>query len=292
MKYASPALLLLLLASPARGAPVPGETAAVLSASSGAFLEAFAAFRTEYGAEVPRYDLSKGKPALAAEVKTVVTFGSKAAALDYPSGVNVVYAMAPALVLPPGTRQGRTVKVSMLPEFGALLAQFKLVQPSLKKLAVFWMADSYKPLLPVFAAAGAHAGIEIIPLKADQISDIPRLLRSAMAAMDAFWVPPDPLLLTPNTLMIFKEFSWENKVPMYASTRGLAREGAIAAVGISFAEMGAAAAAAARGLNDGAAVPETVYPLKIELTLNTAAARQCEVTLSPEVLRRADHTFP
>lgn len=292
MKLTSPALLLLLLASPAKGAPVPGETVAVLASATGAYLEAFAAFQAGYGAEVPRYDLSKGKPALPEGVKTVVTFGSKAALLDYPADVNLVYAMAPALFLPAAARGAKTVKVSMLPEFGALLAQFKLVQPSLKKLAVFWMAGSYKAMLPVFASAGAASGVEIVPFKADQISDIPGLLRSARPATDAFWIPPDPLLLTPDTLMIFKEFSWENRVPMYASTRGLAREGAVASVGISFAEMGAAAASAARGLNDGAAVPDTVYPLKIELTLNTAAARQCGVTLSPEVLRRADHAFP
>ncbi len=289
MRFKAAACLALLLSPAALPA---GDVAAVLSSGSGAYLEAFTAFENDYGEAVPRYDAAELPPELPRGIKTVVTFGAKAAALRYPVRLNLVYALAPGFFLDHAARTGRTVKISMRPQPGQTLTKSLELQPALKRLRIFWSSPGYDSLAEEYRAAGAALGIEVTAVKVERPERLPSLLRSALGHMDAFWLPPDPLLLSPEALMIFREFAWGNQVPMYAVTRGITREGACASLGVSFAQAGAAAAAAAKGLRDGARLPPLVYPETAELTLNAAAARQCGLKFSTALLRQADHLVP
>lgn len=279
----------LLLAAPLRAAD---EVVAVLSAGSGAYLEAFSAFQAAYGSEVPHLDASREKIQVPAGTKVIVTFGTKAAAKTYPPGVGLIYAMAPGFFLDHDVRTGSTVKISMRAEPRQLLAKLAELQPSAKRLRIFWATPGYASFQADYGRAGEALGLEVSALKVDSADELPALLRDVIGKADAFWLPPDPLLISPETLMIFRQFSWDNALPMYASTKGMAREGACASVGISFAEIGAAAARTARALQAGEKQPSLVFPEKLELTLNASAAKRCGVKFSREVLNGASYLFP
>lgn len=279
----------LLAAAPARAAE---KTVAVLSSAGGAYMEAFSAFQAGYGSGVRYFDISKEKPALPPGTITVVAFGAKAAAQTYPPGVDLVYAMAPGFFLKPDARAGRTVKVSMRSSPEKLFSKLLEVQPGLKKLRIFWTSPGYASIAQEYSPAGAKLGLEISVARVESADSLPVQLRELIGKADAFWLPPDPLLISPDSLMILKQFSWENGIPMYATTKGLAREGACAAVGVSFAQAGAAAASAAKALRKGEDVPSLVYPDEVQLTLNASAARRCGITYSQELLREADLLYP
>lgn len=267
-------------------------TVAVVSSEGGAYLEAFSAFKTAYGSEVKYYDASKGAPGIPPGTKNVVAFGARAAGQKYPSWVNVVYCMAPGFVLEAQGREGRTVMISAVPGFGTILSKLKELQPSLTRLWVFWIQPEFGPYLEAGKAKGAELGIEVTAIKSENISKLPGLLRRGLTEMDAFWLPPDPRLISSESLMILRDFSWANSIPFYAPTMGLALKGATASVGISFAEMGAAAAKAVKTIQaDGATAP-VIFPDKVELTINRSAAEKCRLKISPEVLLRADHLLP
>lgn len=291
MKRALALAALTLLCATAQAAP-QGGVVAVLSRDSGFYLEAFSAFQAGYGAEVRRFDASKGAPALPPGAVTVVAFGARAASQDYPAHVNLIYCMSPGHFVPAAGRTGRTVKISMRPSHARLLDKLKEIQPSLERLTVFWTGAGYNDQLQALRAAGPGHGMEVTLESVRSAADLPALLRKSLHSMDAFWLPPDPLLIAPDTLMIFKEFSQGNAIPMYASTRGLAQEGATASVGVSFKAGGAAAALAARGLERGEDIPELVFPDAVELTLNASAARRCAVVFPAEIMREAAYLYP
>jgi ABC-type uncharacterized transport system substrate-binding protein len=157
---------------------------------------------------------------------------------------------------------------------------------------VFWTVQTFGAFAETMRQAGEASGVKVTSVKVVDPEKLPALLRGARSEMDAFWLPPDPLLITPDTLLIFREFSWSNGIPMYATTKGIAKEGACASVGISFAESGAAAARAAKALQAGETPPAVVFPEKIELTLNASAARKCGLQLPPELVREAAYLFP
>lgn len=284
-----PLSLLLLFAAPARAAA--GGAMAVLSSDTGAYMEAFTAFQASYGAEVPFVNIADHRPEVPPGTSVIVAFGGKAANYAYPAGIPVVYCMAPGLFMPssPGTR---TVKVMLVPEFGVMFSELKAIQPAIKRLRVFWSTPSFARYQEAVTAEGLRNGVEVTTVRVTDVEDMPSLLRKSYPMMDAFWVPPDPMLVTPENLMIMKEFSWGNGIPFYGSTKGMTREGAAASIGASFRDMGETAALAAARLAAGEPVPDTLSPEKFELTLNASAARRCGLKFPPEVLRRASYLFP
>ena len=72
----------------------------------------------------------------------------------------------------------------------------------------------------------------------------------------------------------------------------MTREGAAASVGVSFGEMGKAAAAATRLLEEGKPVPAMIFPEKVEVTLNSSAARKCGLVFPRGIIEEAGHLFP
>lgn len=281
-------LSLLLLTAPAQAA----EPLAVLSAGTGAYMESFSAFQAAYGSEVPYFDMAAGRPAIPAGTPLIVAFGGKAANYGYPAGIPVVYCMAPGLFVKPGAQQGRTVKISLIPEFGQIMAQIKEIQPGLKRLRGFWMSPAFGQFAEPFKAAGAALGIEVSVARIPDSEDLPALLRQVSGAAEAIWLPPDPLLVTPENLMILRDFSWANAIPFYGSTKGMTREGAAASFGVSFSDMGETAADASRRLLAGENLPELIFPGRMELTLNASAAKKCGLKFAPEVLKKANYLFP
>ena len=287
MNFNAPLLALLLALPAAAGA----ETAAVLTSGGGAYLEAFSAFQAAYGAQVANYDLSRGRPDLQAPVRTIAAFGGKAAAYGYPPGTRLVYCMAPGIFIKPGNL-GASVKISLIPGFDSILSKLKTIQPGLKNLKIFWMAPDFGRFAEPVKKAGAELGLQISSVRVEKAGDLPALLRREMPGMDAFWLPPDPLLITPETLLILREFSWSNGIPFYGSTKGMTREGAAASVGLSFRAMGEAAGAAALKLEAGEKLPDIIFPDKQELTLNATAAKRCRLEFPRDLIEEAAYLFP
>lgn len=292
MNFKTALLALSLLPASFAEAGQSGATVALLSSGSGAYMEAFSAFQAVYGSEVKYFDVSKEKPRFTETTRTAVAFGGRAAGLPYPPGMSVVYCMAPGFFQDDIPAGSRAVKISMVPRLGLLAAQFKAIQPGIRRLRVFWKAPGFGDYIGTLKKEAAPLGIEVETVKVDQTDDLPEILRQSLGKMDAFWLPPDPLLISPETLMIFKEFSWDNGVPYYASSKALAREGATAAFAISFRDIGGAAALAVKSMDAGEKPVPVVFLDKVELTLNASAARKCGITFPPEILKEASYLLP
>lgn len=280
---------LLFFAPQAQAAPA-NNTVAVLSVERGAYLEAFSAFQAAYG-EVPHYSLAAGKPAIPATASLVAAFGGKAASYLYPPGTSVVYCMAPGILLRP--RDGvKLVKISLFPEFSEIFSLIKEVQPKIKRLHIFWMEPSFSQHIEQLKAEGERHSLEVTAVRAESPQEVPAMLRRAAGAADAFWLPPDPLLITRENILIMRDFSWANGIPFYGSTKSMTQEGAVASIGVSFKELGRTAALTAQRLKAGEILPKTIFPEKTEITLNAAAAKKCGIVFPRAVLDKAGYFFP
>lgn len=255
-------------------------------------MEAFSAFQAAYGGEVKNFDVSITKPEIGGDVRTLVAFGGRAALVAYPPEPDLVYCMSPGVFVKSQARKGKTVKISMVPAFGEIFLRIRQIQPTIKRLRIFWTAPEFGGYIGKFKAQGEALGLEISAVEVGGGGELPAVLRESGGAMDAFWVPPDPLLLTPENMMILREFSWANSVPFYGSSKGVTRAGAIASVGMSFRDIGEAAAKAALGLAAGEILPPVIFPEKLEITLNATAAKKCGLTFPRDILREAGEPLP
>lgn len=260
-------LLILLLGAlplPADQVRLP-EAAAVLSAASGRYLEAFGAFRAAYPGEARLYDLSKGEVPAGADL--VVAFGGLAASYGgYRPGARLVYCLAPGL---PAPRSRRVQAVAMVPEPASALEAVLSLQPDLRRLGVIWASADYGAYAAALAGAGAAAGLEVVPVRVEDQAGLPAALRGLRGA-GAFWLLPDPALITQDNFKLLRDFSHGNRLIFYAPTENLASDGdpAAAAVYVTFSDIGRAAAAAAANSAGG----PVIYPGKARLYVNPEEA--------------------
>ena len=278
----------LIFAAPPRAQ----EVVAVLSSKSGAYLEAFSAFKAAYGAEVPVYDLSVEKPRFGPDTRLVAAFGGKASARVYPVQLALVYSMAPGYLRKEAQREGRMFKITMMPRFDALLSKIKIIQPDIRRLGVLWLSPRYSDIESDIKAAGARNGLEVRTFRLENLDALPSLLRTEIAKLDAFWLPPDPLLMNQDTIQQVKNFSWDNGIALYGSAGIVTKEGAVASLNPGFTGTGRTAAAAVLDFLGGRPLPAVIFSSSVELSLNSEGAKKCGITLAPETLKEAAYTFP
>jgi putative ABC transport system substrate-binding protein len=278
------------------GSPaIAQNVVAVLSSDSPAYRKALAGFEESYGHSVRTFILSQGDIQLPDSTKVVVAFGGKAATYHYPDNTTLVYCLTPMSWVGPEQHPGRRVRVNVATRLEALLPKLKEIQPGLKRLTVFIVTraekinEYHREFIRQARANGIEAQIDYLS-RADELPDH---LRSIAGKTDAIWMPPDPLLVTPTSFSIVKEFARSNNTPLYAPMDGLVDKGATASFVGSFRESGRtagriAAQAEAGTLSDIAAV----YMDHYELTVNLTAAAQSGLTIPPDVVKKADRVVP
>lgn len=275
---------LLFLASYSRHAAAQ-EVVAVLASDHRAQRATYEGFLAVFGKPVPVLSMGEEMPAAP---KIVVAFGGKAAIQRYPGRVTLIYAIAPGLVVGPRTHDGRSIKVMMEPEPGALLHALQGLQPKLKRLTVLWSSAIRAPAVERLVTLGAARGIAVSAERLKHARDLPDRLRRLQGKVDAIWLPPDPLLINESSFGIIKHYSYDTDIPFYAPTEGLAEQGATAGLAVSYKEMGRQAAVAAKAVLDGGEVAAELYSDKVSVTVNRAAAEQAELTVPAEALNSAD----
>jgi len=284
-------VLFILLASAPRLAsgaePAEPAIAAVLSSEAGPYREALAGLQEELGFSVPVFSLSRGEPKIPDSARIVVAFGSKAALLRRQDRLTLVYAMSPGVVI----KDKNTFEVHMEPEASVLLSSLKKIQPGLKKLGILWQSPKFEAYLLQLRSAAAELDMSIEDSRLEKTAEVPGRLRILYGKIDAIWLPPDPLLLNADNLTIFTEFSRSNNIPFFVPSGGLLEQG-LASVTPTFREIGRLAAIAARSALTGQNQKKIIYPTRVELGINKAAAAKIGLKISEETLRQADKIIP
>lgn len=288
-RAAAPPILLLLAALTGAPPAAAREVFAVLSGAPGPYQDAFEGFSKEFGREVPTVRLPDRISASGASV--IVAFGGAASVQPYPDGATVIACLAPGLRTRPRHR-GPFVRVTMKPPARKLLTELRRLQPGLKRLAVLSRALDTGGYVAELRRAGAVLGILILAPPVTGGDEVPGALRDAFkAGADAVWLAPDPPLVTPEIFQTIKQFSWDNRLPFYAPSRGLAVAGAAASVSVSPPEQGREAALLARRALAGERLPEFVYPEKTEITVNLESALKAGLDIRPEALGKDVHVI-
>ena len=264
---------------------------AVLSSELGPYREALEGFRETVGQRVVVILAGSGNPPVQ-ESRVVVAFGGKAAMLGYPDDLALVYCMAPGMDLHRPQGNAATLKIELLPHPDVVVGGLRIMQPSLKRLAVIWSSDGSAPYVREMQRTARRLGIELMSERLKSGDDLPNVLRSLAARKaEALWLSPDPVLINPENFVMVRSFATTNRIPFYAPTQGLVELGAVGAISSSFRSIGRSAGRIARLAQDGRIPDGNFYPDSSDLSINVSAAAACGLRLSPEVLRFARKTF-
>jgi ABC-type uncharacterized transport system substrate-binding protein len=189
-------------------------------------------------------------------------------------------------------RRTRAAGVAFLAPPREQMAAIRMVTPRVLRVGVMYGADN---LGPVIRDARASLSLELRLIERELRSgrDVPRALRTLLEgaeAVDALWLPPDPLLLEAETRRYVMSEALKAGKPVYTFSPALLAEGALASVGPGAASIGGLAADLVDRLaaGDTGVHGQILWPAG-ELSINRRIAGQLGVDVPMGALAKAKH---
>lgn len=260
------------------------------SKSLPAYNDSVIAFKTNCGAKYTEYDMDldeeRGKAFIeqinASKPSLVYAVGkqaAKAARANVDKGIPVVFAM----VLNPEREDLRTdnmTGISLEIPVDVQLAALKSIVPRAKKVGIIYNPKKMGELVQQANEVAARRGLEIVASKVDAPEDTPRALRAFADGIDAFWLIPDPTVVTPQAFKAVLEFSQKSNVPFFAYNEAFVKAGALLSLGPNATSIGAQACQIAKKVLGGASPKsmEIASPTGMELFLNMKTSEQLGLT--------------
>lgn len=175
------------------------------------------------------------------------------------------------------------------------LAAFRMVNPRGVRIGVIYNADNTGRLVQEAQKGAPVVRLTIVekPIASDK--EVPQALRALLqgaSAVDALWVPPDPLLLGDEARRFLLTETMKAGKPIYTFSAALVAEGALVSNGVEMASIGEQAAELANRLAgaEKAAKIEFLIP-RAELVINKKVADKLKIEIPPDALKAASKVY-
>lgn len=171
------------------------------------------------------------------------------------------------------------------------LAAFRLVNPKGVRIGVIYNEDNTGRLVQEAQKAAGLVRLLLVakPIASDK--EIPQALRALLSgedAVDALWMPPDPIIMGENSRRFLLAETLKAGKPVYGFSAALVGEGALVSNGPSFASIGEQAGELVNRIASGEKGRiEQVVP-QAELVINTKVAGRLKIEIPPNALVAAN----
>lgn len=295
--------VLAVLALAAPGAVGAAEVAVLKSSEVAAWRPAIEALRrvasshklTEYDLRGDRAEGERVLGSLKGRPVILVGMGPLAAQLahDLLSDAPLVYVMVqdPAkLGLTGANITGVSYSIPVRNQFAA----FRMVNPKGVRIGVIYSEDNAGRLVQEAQKAAGLVRLALVarPIASDK--EIPQALRTLLSgeeAVDALWMPPDPLIMAEVSRRFLLTETLKAGKPVYGFSAALVSEGALVSNGPSFVSIGEQAGELVNRLASGEkSKMEQLFP-QAELVINTKIAGRLKLEIPASALSAADKKF-
>lgn len=168
------------------------------------------------------------------------------------------------------------------------LEQFARALPAAGRLGMLYQPGRSEKMVAEARAGAAALGLELIAVPASGAGEVPALLAGLRTGIDAYWLLPDPLVLTPLVLDEILLFSFRNSIPVLSYTSRYLDAGAALAITCEPAAMGEIAGELARDIlrgDAGGKRPPVLHPAGI--ITNQKVLKKMGISLNPETGARS-----
>jgi putative ABC transport system substrate-binding protein len=173
------------------------------------------------------------------------------------------------------------------------LAAFRMVNPRGRRIGVIYNAENVGKLVQDAQKAAPIVRLVLVDRAVATERDIPAALRSLLQgedAVDALWIPPDPLLMGNESRRFILSETLKAARPVYSSMASLVAEGALASNAADFASIGEQAGELVNRIAAGEKRPEMLVP-RAELHINKKIAEKLKVEIPADALKAASRVF-
>jgi putative ABC transport system substrate-binding protein len=168
------------------------------------------------------------------------------------------------------------------------LVHFRKVLPRLKRIGLIYNPKNTGHLVVRALKAADRAGIELKTLKANKHREFPELLNSMKGNIDAYWMLPDGMIITPQSIEYLILFSMQNRIPVFTFSEKYLRMGAFLSLEVNTLTMGKQAGEMARKILSGASVGDLprMDASDTILTVNQKVAQKLGISVSSETFNK------
>ncbi len=260
--------------------------------------------RTTSGHTVTEYDVKgdraeaerilasiKGKPAVIVAVGPLAAQAAKELAPETP----LVYCMVPDPARVGLTGAPNVTGVSFSVPVKNQLAAFRMVYPRGVRIGVIYNAENTGKQVQEALKAAAVVRLNVIERAVASEREIPDAVRSLLKgdqAVDAIWIPPDPVLLGDDSRRFILSETLKAGKPVYTSLSALVQEGALVSNGPDFGSIGEQAGELVSRLAGGekANKIDILIP-RAELIINKRIADKLKIEIPADALKAANKVF-
>jgi putative tryptophan/tyrosine transport system substrate-binding protein len=166
------------------------------------------------------------------------------------------------------------------------LSSLHRVLPRLNKVGLIYNQKNTGHLVSRAYQAAAKLGIELTALRVNRPEDFPELLRSMKGNVDAYWMLPDSMVITPESVQYLLLFSMQNRMPILTFSEKYLKMGAFMSLEINTFKLGRQAGEMAVGILSGTAVKDLpgMDAIDANLTINHKIADKLGIPLKREDL--------
>ncbi len=204
--------------------------------------------------------------------------------------------MVHAMVLDPsryGIDGPAVTGIRMQPPPDLVLAQLQLLAPDVKRLGIVLSTTNNDPMIGEAIQAARNAGYTVIARRVGNERDVRAALRRMPAEVDAVWLLPDPVVVTPRNFQVLQAEALAAHLPVLAYSEGLVQAGALMCVAPDPDAVGRMAADQLlrhfAGENIG--VLDRAAPEVVRVVLNRQTQEAIGLTIDPTLLAFVDEVL-
>jgi ABC-type uncharacterized transport system substrate-binding protein len=246
---------------------------------------------TEHDLRGDRAEGERVAAALKGKAAALVALGPLAAQIgkDILPELPLVYCLVqdPVRLGIPGTAAGVAFQTPVKNQ----LAAFRLVYPRGVRVGVIYADPGVAKLVEEAQKAATVVRVAIVARPVASDKDIPATLRALLKgdeAVDALWIPPDPILLSDETRRFLFAETLKAARPVYSFSSALVAEGALVSNGPDLASVGEQAAELVnRFLSGDKTTRGTLLVPRAELVVNKKIADKMKIEIPADALKAA-----
>lgn len=180
------------------------------------------------------------------------------------------------------------VGMEMPPEM--VLSQFQLFAPDVRTIGIIIWQGNKNPHIDESIEAARRAGYELVVRRVNRTQDVRRGYTSLRRQIDALWILPDPVVVTPQNFRTLRDESLRARIPLLAYSEQLVHAGAFMCVAPDWDGVGRQAAELARRILDGttAAQVRPVSPDQPRILVNADSGESVGLAIDEVLLDFVD----
>ncbi len=174
------------------------------------------------------------------------------------------------------------------------IAAFRMVNPRGVRIGVIYKDENTGRLVEEAQKAAGLLRVIVVPRAVTSEREIPPVVRGLLAgdqAVDALWIPPDPLLLGDETRRFVMSEMLKAGRPVYGSSSALVAEGALVSNGPDLGSIGEQIGELVNRLAGGDHSRIELLVPRADLVINRKIAARLKIDVPAEALKAANKVF-